>query len=265
MNPIYHDLNEEYQALDTIVANLDKSEWNTVTPFDNWTIKDEISHIAYYDEAAMLSATDPDAFTKHFENMLEGFTSFDALYEKVNAVGRSMSIDDLLAWWRKSRSELLAAYETLSPKDRLPWYGPTMSPRSSATGRIMEVWAHGQDIVDGLGIQRELTHRLKHIAHIGVTTFKWSFQNRHQDVPEDPVYVELTGPSGDIWTWGPDGAVNKVQGTAHDFCLVVVQRRHMADTHLNASGPVAKKWMSIAQAFAGPPEEPPPAGTFPKA
>jgi len=49
------------------------------------------------------------------------------------------------------------------------------------------------------------------------------------------------------------GAADRVTGTALDFCLVVTQRRHPADTGLVASGPAAEGWIAIAQAFAGPP------------
>ena len=119
----------------------------------------------------------------------------------------------------------------------------------------METWAHGQDIVDALGIRRKPTERLRHIAHLGVSTLGWSYSNRKMQVPVTPVRVELTGPSGDIWSWGPEEAKDKVKGPAEDFCLVVVQRRHVADTDLIISGETAQQWMSIAQAYAGPPTE----------
>ena len=38
-----------------------------------------------------------------------------------------------------------------------------------------------------------------------------------------------------------------------DFCLLVTQRRHRDDTDLVADGDVAAEWLTIAQAFAGPP------------
>ena len=42
-------------------------------------------------------------------------------------------------------------------------------------------------------------------------------------------------------------------GPALDFCLLVTQRRHLADTAVKADGPLAEEWLSIAQAFAGSP------------
>jgi hypothetical protein len=38
-----------------------------------------------------------------------------------------------------------------------------------------------------------------------------------------------------------------------DFCLLVTQRRHLADTAVVVEGDAARQWISIAQAFAGPP------------
>jgi uncharacterized protein (TIGR03084 family) len=67
------------------------------------------------------------------------------------------------------------------------------------------------------------------------------------------VRLELVGPNGDAWEFGPEGAANVVRGPALDFCLVATQRRHRDDTALVAVGPVADDWLSIAQAFAGPP------------
>ncbi|MBT7086568.1 MAG: hypothetical protein HN931_10385 [Desulfobacterales bacterium] len=70
----------------------------------------------------------------------------------------------------------------------------------------------------------------------------------------------LTSPSGKKWEWGPKDSDNTVTGLAEDFCLVVTQRRNIADTKLVTTGAVAKEWMSIAQAFAGPPEDGPKPG-----
>jgi uncharacterized protein (TIGR03084 family) len=135
-----------------------------------------------------------------------------------------------------------------------------MSAKSFATARIMEVWAHGQDIFDTLGIRRNPTDRLRHIAHMGVATLGWSFMNRQMEVPAGKVRVELLSPAGEMWSWGPENAASLVKGPAEDFCLVITQRRNVADTTLAISGDTAKQWLAIAQAFAGPPADPPSPG-----
>ena len=260
MKEICKDLKAEYDALDAIVAGLDDKALDTVTPFFGWTIRDEISHIAFFDEAGRLAATDKDGFQKQMQWLLEGIQDFDDVHKKVHALGREKNAAELLAWWRKERTEELQALEALTPKDRLPWYGPDMSAVSFATARLMETWAHGQDVFDALGLQREATDRLAHVAHIGFITFKWSYVNRQLPVPEKTVRVELTSPSGETWTFGDKETDQVVKGNAQDFCLVVTQRRNVGDTGLEITGDIAKEWMAMAQAFAGPPENPPAPG-----
>lgn len=260
MEEICGDLNAEHEDLENLVKGLDETQWGRAVPFDGWTIKDGISHLAYFDRAAYFSAADPEAFNKNVEEMVEGFVDFDQMHDKINKEGNQMAPDRLLVWWRKERTRLLDAYAQLDPKVRLPWYGPPMSARSSATARLMETWAHGQDIADALGIVRIPTDRLRHIAHIGVATFSWSFQNRQMDVPETKVRVELNAPSGDQWVWGPKDGEDRITGQALDFCLAAVKRRHPDDTALNIQGKIASQWMGIIQAFAGPPEQGPEPG-----
>jgi uncharacterized protein (TIGR03084 family) len=165
----------------------------------------------------------------------------------------------LLEQWRRTRGEMLAAFSPLGPKDRIPWFGPSMSALSFATARLMETWSHGQDVAVTLGRPIAPTDRLRHVAHIGVTTRGWSYANRGLAVPDGAVRVELRSPSGERWTWGPPDAADVVRGDALDFCLVVTQRRPLADTALEAHGPLAQEWMGYAQAFAGPPTETDPA------
>jgi uncharacterized protein (TIGR03084 family) len=260
MKKICGDLYEEYNSLDALVANLDDKQWNLKTPFFGWTIKDQISHIAYFDGTGLLSSTDPKAFMADFEEAVKNLKPDMSMYAQVNEERRHIPNKTHLDSWRKTRNLLIEALKVLNPKARLPWYGPEMSAISFATARIMEAWAHGQDVADTLKIRRTPTDRLKHIAFLGVTTFKWSFINRKMAIPEKEVRVILTSPSGKTWEWGPDDSDEIVKGSAEDFCLVVTQRRNIADTKIVTKGEIAKSWMTIAQAFAGPPEDGPKPG-----
>jgi uncharacterized protein (TIGR03084 family) len=166
--------------------------------------------------------------------------------------GRDLGAD-LPQVWRETRRDLLAALAAADPATKVPWFGPPMSPASFATARLMEYWAHGQDVADALGIVRQPTARLRHICHLGVRTRGFSYAVRGLPAPESDVHVAVTGPDGDVWTWGDAKAEDRVEGSALDFCLVVTQRRLVGETALTAMGPVATEWMSIAQAFAGGP------------
>lgn len=137
----------------------------------------------------------------------------------------------------------------------MPWYGPDMSLASFITARLMETWAHGQDVVDALGAPPVVSHRLRHVCHLGVAARPYSFSVHGVEDPGDPIRVEVTGPAGEVWSWGPEDAADRVAGTAVDFALVVTRRRHPDDTTLSVTGAAARRWMSIAQCFAGPPGE----------
>jgi uncharacterized protein (TIGR03084 family) len=117
----------------------------------------------------------------------------------------------------------------------------------------METWAHALDVYDALGITREPTNRIRHIAHLGVRTRDYAFGVHQLEPPGEPFRVELTAPSGEVWEWGPGDAAQTVTGSAYDFCLRVTQRRHRDDLDLVATGPDADRWLDLAQAFAGPP------------
>jgi len=85
-------------------------------------------------------------------------------------------------------------------------------------------------VAEAVGASREATDRLRHIAQLGFITRGWSYAVRGETAPPGDVRLELTGPSGDVWAWGPADAPDSATGPAEDFCLVVTQRRHLDDT-----------------------------------
>jgi uncharacterized protein (TIGR03084 family) len=255
MKKICDDLRAEHEDLEAILIGLDKEQWQIITPFYDWTVKNEIEHLAYFDDRACLAATDPDAFQRHLAEDIG--SQLDGIVRHAQEKIGNRSIRELLDWWIAERRRMLAELEKHDPKDRLPWYGPPMSALSFVTARIMETWAHAQDIFDALRMQRQYTDRLRHIAHLGVSTFGWSYIVRGFEVPQTPVRVELTAPSGSAWAWGPEDAAQKIAGPAQDFCHVVVQRRHVEDTRLVLVGDIARDWMLKAQCFAGSPADGP--------
>jgi uncharacterized protein (TIGR03084 family) len=160
---------------------------------------------------------------------------------------------ELLAEWRGTRARLHDELRRVDHGRKLPWFGPPMSAASMATARLMETWAHGLDVADALGVTRPATARLRSIAHIGVRTRDFAFTVHGLPVPSEPFRVELTAPDGSTWSWGPDDAAQRVTGAAEDFCMLVTQRRPRAQLDVTAAGDDAATWLTIAQAFAGPP------------
>jgi uncharacterized protein (TIGR03084 family) len=247
VDPICDDLIAEHDDLDALVARLTPTDWDAPTPSPGWSIRDQISHLWFFDQKATLALTDADAFRADAELLLASGGT-EASVEP----GRALEPGQLLASWRSDRAALLAAARVVDASTRVPWYGPAMGARSFVTARLMETWAHGQDVADATGTQRVPTERLRHVAHIGVRARPFSYAVHGMAVPDDDVVVTLNAPDGDVWQWGAPGP-NAVVGPALDFCLVVTQRRHLGDTALDVRGAAAEEWMGIAQAFAGPP------------
>jgi uncharacterized protein (TIGR03084 family) len=242
------DLAAESAVTRALVAPLDEAGWRTPTPAAGWDIADQISHLAYFDEATVQSATRPGEFQA---GLAEAAASGGINPDTIAARFRSRSGAHLLTWFDTARAELIGVFAGMDPRARLSWFGPPMSAASSLTARIMETWAHTQDIADALGVTREPTGRLRHVAHIGVGARAFSYAVHGKTMPAAGIRVELSAPDGALWTWGPEDAENRVTGSALDFCLLVTQRRHRDDLNLGVEGPAAAEWMAIAQAFAG--------------
>ena len=253
---LLEDLLDEQANLDEVVAPLNDRDWDLPTPSPRWSVTDQIGHLCYFDGAAAQAIRDPESFSSEARRMMEASLVSETSGDDFTlGEFRMLSVGDRLERWRSDRRRLAEAAGTLGERDRVNWYGPSMGAKSFVTARLMEVWAHGTDVCDTVGAPREPTHRLRHVAQLGYITRAWTYINRGQPAPEADVSVELTAPAGDIWTWGDADAAgdNAVRGPALDFCLVVTQRRHVADTGLEVTGEHATDWLSKAQAFAGPP------------
>ena len=254
------ELRAEYAELAALARTLTPAQWRAPSAFYGWSAWDEIAHLCFFDETGLLAATDAEGFARDTQAMGARL----ARGEEISAIAREkyghLDGPALLAHWTPVSARLADALAALDPKARLPWYGPSMSARSFATARLMETWAHGQDVWDVVGRARPGSSRLKHIAHLGVSTYGWTFVNRKLPPPEPMPLVELTAPDGSIWSWGDPALPQTVRGPAQDFCLVVTQRRNVADTALTVSVGAASQWMAIAQCFAGPPADGPAPG-----
>ena len=252
------DLLAEQDGLESVVSSLTAEQWGLATPSPRWSVADQIGHLAYFDGTAAQAIVDPDGFTAGLSDALGSISGTPEEADNFSlGAYRAMTPPELLEAWRANREILADAAATLANDTRVAWYGPSMGSKSFLTARLMETWAHGQDIVDTVGASRAPSDRLKHIAQLGFITRGWSYINRGLEAPESPVRVELTSPSGATWTFGDDAAEQSVTGSAEDFVMVVTQRRHVDATQLTVVGADARDWLEKAQAFAGGPTDGP--------
>ena len=256
LEAIGRDALAEHDDLRAVLVDIPPEDWERPTPAAGWTVRDQISHRAYFDGAARLSMEDPDACRAA---RAEAVADIEKFVDATLAYGRGISGAELLDRFAEERRRLVEAALAMPDGVRIPWYGPDMAVASSVTARIMETWAHGQDVADALGVTRPLTGRLRHVCDIGIRARPFSYRNRGLEPPETPLRVELTAPDGSSWEWGPPDAADRVTGPALDFALVVTQRRLASDTALVVDGDDARTWITFAQAFAGNPTNTDPA------
>ena len=247
LSSLLADLADEGEYLEALVSRPEVS-LRAPTPAAGWTVAHQIGHLHWSDLVSIQAITDPVAFAA----TAELFQQDPGLIDRTAGELAERAPVGLLAAWRADRARLISLLEQVPHGTRIPWFGPPMGAGSMATARIMETWAHGVDISDTLGLSPAATTRLHHVADLGVRTRRFAYSVHGQSAPEDPVRVELAGPGGQIWVWGPEGSRDLVRGPALDFCLLVTRRRHPADLDLVLTGS-AVGWAQIAQAYAGPP------------
>jgi uncharacterized protein (TIGR03084 family) len=264
LDDVLADLTAEGDQLRAAIVALDDSAgqgWATPTPAEGWTVATQVAHLLWTDEVAVLAcgAFASDEGKKAWDEVVllafedpEGFVNTEA--QRIGALPPA----ELLPRWDAARAALVEALRGVPDGQKIPWFGPPMSPASMATARFMETWAHALDVYDALvdagaiPQRPEPTDRIRHVAHLGVRTRNYAFGNNGLEAPAAEFRIELVAPSGETWTWGPEDADQLVSGSAYDFCELVTQRIHRDDTDLVAVGADAEKWLTIAQAFAGP-------------
>src|SRR5258706_12132249 len=123
MDSICADLEAETAALTAVLDPAGATALDVDTPADGWTVRDQITHLAYFDRAALTAATDPERFAAETAELMKGGP------DQVLALGHDR---DVVSWWRDERSGMIDVFRGLDPKQRIPWYGPAMSAMSFA-------------------------------------------------------------------------------------------------------------------------------------
>jgi uncharacterized protein (TIGR03084 family) len=235
--------------VDRLVADLDAEGWATPTPAPGWTVAHQIAHLTATFRLAGLAAARPEQF-KALSATLG--PDFNANVAAAMAQFLAAPPESLLQQWRAERATTEAALAAIPGDQIVPWLVRPMPASVLAAAGMMELFAHGQDIADGLGVQREYTDRIAVIVAFAERTWDFGYLGRGLEVPDVQLRFELTAPSGAQWQYGPEDSTQRVTGSAVDLCLLVTRRRHRDDLDLKASGEIADGWLDIAQAYRGP-------------
>ena len=256
------DFRQETRALHQLVASLPPATLEEPTQFKAWTIVDVVRHLHFWNRMAHYQLSAPAQLADHLKQMqVRGIPMRAYEAEQMGHLAPAA----LVAGWAAFAEQAADIFATADPKARLKWAGPDMSARSSIMARLMETWAHGQEVYDHAGVVRVNEDRIGNIVTLGANTFGWTYATRRETPPGPMPHLVLTAPSGAVWTHGELSERERIEGLAEEFCQVVTQTRNVADTSLKVTGEVATDWMSKAQCFAGAPNPPPAPGTrFPR-
>jgi len=259
--PQARDFLDECTALHAVLATAPDAAWREPTQFKDWTFDDIVGHLYLFDVVAEIASRSRAEFEAFYGGIVASAREGMTLRAYAERWLAGCSGRELLDRWQAQFQRLAQIASTFEPDTRLAWAGPDMSARSFMSARQMEAWSHGQAVFDHLGLERVEHDRLRNIAVMGVNTFGWTFTVHRRPIPPVKPYVRLLSPSGATWEWNDPAATDRVEGSAVEFCRVVTQTRNVRDTALQVTGAGAEEWMAIAQCFAGPPEQPPAAGT----
>jgi len=228
---VFDDLEAEDERLEAILASLDEGSWVSPSAAPGWSIVDVVLHLAQTDEAviqAVAGTTAPEPWAS---------TTAATLDEMMDRAVRAESApaDVVFDRWKEARRTALAALRQADPAQAVAWVAAPIAPRTLATTRLAEHWAHGLDITGPLGVSFPDTDRLRHVAWLGHRSLPYALSLLGE--PSHAVFCELSGPGGDTWMFGPSDADSAIRGPGGEFCRVGAQRLTPEASNLKTEGP----------------------------
>jgi uncharacterized protein (TIGR03084 family) len=251
MHALIEDLRAEQANLDDLLVTLDDGQWLSLTPGGVWDIRDTITHLWVMDEVARacVEGRGEEAFAR-----IWAIPAGDRNTRLIEP-WRACKPLEVLARWRENRERLNEALLTCTPSHPLFWANGFMSARSFATARLMECWSHGLDCFAAVGVPPIETDRLRHVCHLSYRALPYAFQThgRVMPAPLTDLRIEVSGPSGNRWVFGPESASQLITGSASEWARVAVRRLSIAECKtLAARGPLAEQALEVAQAYVSP-------------
>ena len=241
INDILHDLVAEYDRIEAILAGLTSDQWLAPSGAPGWSVVDTVVHLAVTEEGVAQTLATPDSSWHHRDRPLDA-----VVHDQVRALQAGR--EEIFERWRAARRASVAALERADPLVYVRWAAAPLKPRTLATTRLAEHWAHALDITEPLGIDFPDTDRLRHIAWLGHSTLPYAM--RLEGLEPTEVLSTLTSPSGATWVYGPAGAPATIAGSAGAFCRVGARRLKADDSGLTTNGVAARNALRVLRNYA---------------
>ncbi|WP_243711363.1 maleylpyruvate isomerase family mycothiol-dependent enzyme [Actinomadura sp. KC216] len=244
MVDVFDDLAAEYRQFDAMLASLNPEQWARPSGAEGWSVSDVVLHLAQTEEVIV----DPSIGEGTAFLSPDAEKTVDGVADAMVAAERGAPPAGLLARWRKAAHATPEILRAHPPGTRLSWVRTSLSPRTLATTRLAEHWAHAQDIAVPLGVPYPDTARIRHVAWLAHRTLPYAFAL--DGLPDVPVYCDLAAPDGTRWTFGDPAAPTRITGPAADFCRVGARRLAPEETALAAEGPHAADALRVVRNYA---------------
>jgi uncharacterized protein (TIGR03084 family) len=241
---VFDDLAAEEERLEGVLSGLPERVWLSASGADGWTIADVVLHLAQSEEAVLATVAGDSPVPAQPD--LGG--SVDEVMDALVRAQRDAP-EAVFRRWRTARRGALTALRQADPERKLAWVAAPLRPRTLATTRLAEHWAHALDIAGPLGIDWPDSAGLRHIAWLGHSTLPYAFALAGLQ-PHD-VRCELTAPDGTIWRYGPPDAESSITGPAAAFCRVGARRLAPDESGLVARGPHGRAALHVLRNYAG--------------
>jgi uncharacterized protein (TIGR03084 family) len=242
---VFDDLTAEQEALEAVLASLDEDVWCHASGAAGWTIADGVLHLAQTEEHVIASVTGSEAPALARDR--DG-PPLDEVMDRLVAAERTAPPTAVFERWRTARRAALTALRACPPKVRLRWASIPLTPRTLATTRLAEHWAHALDITVPLGITYPDTVRLWHVAWLAHRSLPYAFTVAGKQAA--PVRCELLGPNGETWRLGPPDAPSLITGPAGTFCRVGARRLPAERSGLTVAGPHGETALRVLRNYA---------------
>lgn len=238
-------LADQGMELAGMLRGLPDERWAAGSGCEGWSVADVVLHLAQTEEAVAASFAG-----EGWRPLPPHASTVDDLAAFWVEQERGAPGEEVLARWESSHHRALELLRAADPDVAVPWAAAPLKPRTLATTRLAEHWAHTLDVAAPLGIDVEDTDRLHHIARLAHRTLGYAFA-RAGEPPPRPVRFELTAPDGDAWGFGDDDAPTTLTGPAGVLCRVAARRLDPADAlELHALGPDSARVLALVRTYA---------------